>query len=55
MRAGHCLDRRAKSEMRRYAYHVDHESYGFAGVLGICVAWAQVKEIGPGSVSNSLA
>ncbi len=55
MHAGHCLDRMAKSEKRRYAYHVNHESYSFARVLGICIAWAEVEEVGPSSVSNSLA
>ena len=53
--AGHCLDSRTQSEKRGSADHVDHEGYSFARVLGICVAWAQVKEVGPGSVSNGLA
>ena len=39
----------------RCAYHVDHESDGFAWVLGIGVVGAEVEEAGSSSVGNGLA
>ena len=39
----------------RVTHHMDHECNSFAWVLGIGVAGAEVKEVGPSSVCNGLA
>ena len=39
----------------RVTHHMDHECNSFAWVLGVGVARAEVKEVGPSSVCNGLA